>query len=312
MSVVGGAVLDLASGAQHDLYQISLGIALPGSVVALAIGLGVEGLGKNPLGERDMAGVVWRFVVVLFLLWKYAFVFGSVGALTNGIAQRIAPQAAFDEFSQHARAVFDAHLHGTGQGASVSSFWSKATNVVGDFVFDGLVNTIILLGEGAFGVVSKVANILIGTFYGLGPLALAASVPKQSNLGGQWFRKYATYCCWPIVIGALLRLLLTTGLQGLEAQGSAAVDAFFAALLFLCVAAAVPSLASALVGTTAHNFVALGRGALIGQAKGALAGATTAAQTAQRLRQNGSGGGGAGQAARGGGGNGGGRVETTP
>jgi hypothetical protein len=274
MSVAGGAVLDLASGAPHDLLAVSMGIALPGSVLALAIGMGIEGLGRKPTGERDIEGVVWRFVVILFLLWKYAFVFGTVASLTSSIASRIAPQAAFDQFSQHARAVFDAHLHPTGSaaGGGVSSFFGTARNLVGDFVFDGLVNTIILLGMGAFGVVSKVANILIGAFYGLGPLALAASVPKPSHLGSHWFRKYATYCCWPIIIGALLKLLLATGLQGLEGQGSAAVDAFFAALLFLCVAAAVPSLASALIGSAAHNFVAMGKGTAMQHARNAAAG----------------------------------------
>jgi hypothetical protein len=283
MTVAGGAVLDLVGGAPHDLLLVSMGIALPGSIVALAIGLGVEGLGRSPTGERDVGAVVWRFVIILFLLWKYAFVFGSVASLCNGIAQRIAPQAAFDQFSQHAKAVFDAHLHpsGSGGGGGLGSFLSTARNVVGDFVFDGLVNTIILLGEGAFGVVSKVANILIGAFYGLGPLALSASVPRPSHLGVQWFRKFVTYCCWPIIIGALLKLLLATGLQGLEGQGSAAVDAFFAALLFLCVAASVPALASALIGSTAHNFVAMGKGVAMQHARTAAAGINAVGPRAQ-------------------------------
>ena len=69
------------------------------------------------------------------------------------------------------------------------------------------------------------------------------------------------------------------------------------------------SLASALVGTTAHNFVALGRGVVMGHARGVVAGATKAAQAVQGGRSEGSGAQGAtGQAARGGGG----RVANNP
>lgn len=257
------AVLDLTSGAPADLLSVTRGIALSACIFVAIIGVAIEGLGRSPFSARDVGSVAWRLAVVALLLWNYAWVFGSFIALMEGIGGRIAPPAAFDQFSQEAQSVFSAHLNGTdpnAAAASAGSFLSSTKAVLGDFVFAGFMNTIILLGELAFWLMGTLGHILIALMYVLGPLALVASIPRGSTgVGLGWFKSLATYCVWPIVLAVLLRLVLAIGLHGLKLDGTAALSALSTALLLLCTALAVPALASGLVGSAASNFVAQGK-----------------------------------------------------
>jgi hypothetical protein len=129
---------------------------------------------------------------------------------------------------------------------------------VGGFLFDTLVTFIFLFAELAHLLVSRLGQLLAAAFYIFGPLALVFSIPTFSRVGHAWFKRYITYCCWPLFSAILLKLVLAL-LVGAKLPSAAAMMILSA----LC----VPHIAAELIGGSAANFMALGAAKAVAAAR---------------------------------------------
>lgn len=316
-------------GPMRDLLAKSLGVAKSFLFLAAFLGYALEAFGRSPTSERDYGTLTWRVVAVLFLLWNYQPIFGSVINLMDRVEQEVAPpstweglkaavsrnQMALEDLSAHGEAT---QPHAEGQRPAPARKPSTLTS----WVYEALVTILQLLGEGLVFLIRWMSRVLTATLFILGPLALVAGIPRVSSTGSRWFLRFVTIASWPVFAGVLLAVLVALGGQG--AQYQSYLQCLVASLVMLVTALATPVLASQVVGGALQNFAGTGfaaakavrrdavvpvAGLVVGVARGAksLAVAAAGAVAARRAR-NGAGdepgGGGPGAAAGGRGGQG--------
>lgn len=152
------------------------------------------------------------------------------------------------------------------------------------FLLDTAVTLIILLGQAAHWIVATLGKVLSLLMYVLGPIALAAAVPRGSDVGARWFHISLSILAWPLISSIIVGLTARYALQGLTVTSTytaAATSIGFAGVL--CVTSfAVPLVATSLIG---GGFQAVGAGwAALGAAAGAVTGgASTVASGAMAV-----------------------------
>jgi hypothetical protein len=271
----GPPVLDFTTGAPRELADRALGLARGFWVLSFIAALALEAFGRAPTAMRDYGACVFRGVVVLLLLAFYHPIFGSVVNLTQGIAERVTPHAAWSDFSHAShdylfglydkRSAADQAAKDAGKGdPTLLDDVKLAGSIAGGFVFQSIISSIVLAGEALLGVVALFARILCGLFFVLGPLAIVFSIPRASDLGTRWFGHFVTFASWPIFSGLLLSLTLATGIKGLYAEG--ALGSVVIAFVFAGIGLATPMLASAVVGGSIKDVAT--HGAAMLKAKG--------------------------------------------
>ena len=277
MTGANTSVLDLSTGVPADLLGKTLGLAKGFFTFALVVGLLLEFVGASPTTGRDYGGCVFRALVVVMLLAFYGKIFGSLVNMAEGVANRIAPQTIWQDYTnaqgQWQQKLFsqqsdgDREAQGTVQPPQSLSDRAKkalglAGGLMGGYLFDSLIALFLLMAEGAHWVLVTFAHILAAMLYVIGPLALVFAIPKASDTGHRWFRIFVTVLTWPIFAALLLALTTAIGLKGMTMSGaSTAFGSVCAALLMTAIVLATPVVATHFVGGTTH-FVGHGTQAL--------------------------------------------------
>jgi len=324
-------------GPMRDLLGKSLGVAKSFLFLAVFAGYALEAFGRSPSAERDYGAVTWRIVVVLFLLWNYQPVFGSVMNLMDRIEREVAPPSTWEKLKAeiHRSQASLADLASDGEeppaaanGENVAAKQSSKPSTFTSWVYEALIAVLQLLGEGLVFLIRWMSKILTATLFILGPLALVAGIPRMSSTGTRWFHRFVTIASWPIFAGVLLAVMVALGGQG--SLHRSYLECLVASLVMLVTALSTPTLASHVVGGALQNFAAAGLGstksahkdgvAPVARAAAAVAGGikgvavAAAASVAGRLAGGGAGGAGSGggQGPSGGGGGQGGGVVANP
>ncbi len=257
-------VLDFQSpGPMKDLLGKSLGVAKSFLFLSAFLAYALEAFGRSPTAGRDYGAVTWRLVVVLFLLWNYQVVFGSVINLIDRVEREVAPPSTWEQLriavARNQAALTDLASQGelpqiadpaaaTPQPKQMSTFTS--------WVYEALVTVVLLLGEGLVFLIRWLSRILTATLFILGPLALVAGIPRVSSTGSRWFLRFVTIASWPIFAGVLLAVMVALGGQGALARSY--LECLVAALVLLVTALSTPVLASHVVGGALQNFAGAG------------------------------------------------------
>ena len=257
-SVTQSLALDLSQGPINDLCTQTTSLALKLFLVFGLIALIVEAFGHGPGHRRDYAGIAWRAVVVLLLLKFYAPIFGSVIVTTQTIADQFKPMEANEQLSaQTAQYFVTAQQLPLPATSAANALPSSEPSWIGTKIYESSIHLIITLGQAGFWALGILARIALLLFFVIGPLALVASLPRESHVGTRWFGQYVGVACWPILSALVVRIVLAIGLSGLYAASSLG-HVCVALALGLC-AFAVPIVSNSLVGgsvTTAaqHGF----------------------------------------------------------
>jgi hypothetical protein len=259
-------VLDFQSaGPMRDLLGKSLGVAKSFLFLAAFLGYALEAFGRSPTVERDYGAVTWRILAVLFLLWNYQAVFGSVINLMDRIEREVAPPSTWAKLKAEvarSQESLESLASGGGSaeadGASGSASTSAKPSLFTSWVYEALVAVLQLLGEGLVFLVRWMSKILTATLFILGPLALVAGIPRMSSTGARWFHRFVTIASWPVFANVLLAVMVALGGQG-TLHGSY-LEALVASLVMLVTALSTPALASHVVGGALNNFAASGYG----------------------------------------------------
>lgn len=247
------AMLDLTNGATSDLLDKTLTLAREFWLLCVVLAVLWEAFGSAPTSQKDYGAVLYRAVMILFLLVWYRPIFGTVINLTQEVAARVTPSDAHAQFAEQiswATKVHDAQLAKAADGqpdpqlAAALQKWNRST--LGGLLFDGALGLMIMLGAAVHWVLRMFASILCALFYVIGPLALVFSLPRISGVGSKWFGHFVTVSSWPIFSGLLLAITLQLGVNGL--YGQEAFGALAASLVTLLTAVATPILAGKLVG----------------------------------------------------------------
>ncbi len=315
-------VLDFQSpGPMRDLLSKSLGVAKSFLFLAAFLGYALEAFGRSPTEGRDYGAVTWRLVVVLFLLWNYQAVFGSVIGLMDRIEREVAPPSTWaqlrESIARNQTALADLSAGGEvpqllDPSAGSPAPQPKELSTFSSWVYEALVTVVLLLGEGLVFLIRWLSRILTATLFILGPLALVAGIPRMSSTGTRWFHRFVTIASWPVFAGVLLAVMVALGGQGAMARSY--LECLVAALVLLVTALSTPTLASQVVGGALQNFAGAGFASAKGMGKDgvapaarlATAAATGAKGVALKVVQGLGGGGAATNPPGGGGGRGGG------
>lgn len=258
-----GSVLDvnLGGGVVGAWTGTTLRIATSFVPFLFVVALMVEAFGKAPGEPRDFGAVAWRTIVVVVLLAFYGAVFGSLAALLDGVSRSIAPQetwaklsAATEAFLQ-SKADYQAQEMGAAAanrdvaGLAMQHVTGKV-DALGGMLIDAVVALILLAGQAAFRIVGTFGQVLTMLLYVLGPLAIAASVPRGSDVGAKWLRVFVSVLLWPLVSALLVGLLSEYALKALAPQDSyeSAYKSIALAGILCVTAFAVPVLAASLTG----------------------------------------------------------------
>jgi hypothetical protein len=252
-----------APGRMRDLAERVIRVAWTFLPLSFIAALAVEAFGRAPGQVRDFAAVVWRGVVVVFLLTFYIPLFnGLMKHVFDPLAEAVTPVSGVAEFLQHAvQAAKGLPSSEAEQVVAEEGIVGAAAAIVegagfGGLFYDSLVSFLLLLAEGLVIVMAKLGKLLAALLFCLGPLALAGSVPRPSRTGTRWFGHFVTILSWPIFTGLLLSILVAMGREGAETAGYLA--AVIASLLTAAMALATPRLASQVVGGTLENLIAAG------------------------------------------------------
>ena len=259
-------VLDFHSpGPMRDLLGKSLGVARSFLFLAAFLGYALEAFGRSPTEGRDYGAVTWRLVVVLFLLWNYQAVFGSVINLLDRIEREVAPPSTWEQLrvavARNQAALTDLASQGEvpqladPPGGTVAP-QPRELSTFTSWVYEALVTVVVLLGEGLVFLIRWLSRILTATLFILGPLALVAGIPRMSRTGSRWFVRFVTIASWPIFAGVLLAVMVALGGQGAIARSY--LECLVAALVLLVTALSTPALASHVVGGALQNIAGAG------------------------------------------------------
>jgi len=249
------AMRDLITKVRHIAWQF-----LP---LALILGLIIEAFGRAPGQGRDLSVVIWRAIVVMFLLFFYVPIFnGLIVNIFDPLADQVTPVSGMGEFlDRAARAAQAMPTSTTGSAQQVPAsggggLLGGLTSKVGGFFYDSLVAFLLLVAEGLIIVLVKLGKILAALLFCIGPLALVAAIPRPSSTGTRWFSHFITVLSWPIFTGLLLSIMVAMGKEGTETTGY--IAAVIASLLMGAIALATPRLAAQVVGGTLENLMATG------------------------------------------------------
>lgn len=252
-----------APGKMHDLVEKVLRVAWSFMPLALIIALAVEAFGRAPGQPREFAAVVWRVVLVVFLLLFYVPLFnGLMKHVFDPLADAVTPVSGFGEFlRQSIEAANGLPSNQADQVIAEGGITGAAKAIVkgagyGGFFYDSLVSLLLLVAEGLIIVIGKLGKLLAALLFCIGPLALVAAVPGPSRTGTRWFSHFVTILSWPIFSGLLLSILVAMGRDGADTGGYLA--AVVASLITAGMALVVPRLAYHVVGGTLENLIASG------------------------------------------------------
>ena len=252
-----------APGKMHDLVLTVVGVAWGFMPFAIAVALAVEAFGRAPGQPREFAAVVWRTVVIVFLLLFYVPLFNGLAKhVFDPLAEAVTPASGFGEFlRQSVEAAKGLPSSEADQVVAEGGLAAAAGNIVrsagyGGFFYDSLVSLLLLVAEGLIIVIGRLGKLLAALLFCLGPLALVAAVPRPSRTGTRWFTHFVTIHSWPILSGLLLSILVALGREGADSGGYLA--AIVASLLTAAMALVTPRLASQVVGGTLENLIASG------------------------------------------------------
>lgn len=258
-----GSVLDvsLGGGVVGTWTGTTLKVATSFVPFLFVVALMVEAFGKAPGEPRDFGAVAWRTVVVVVLLAFYGAVFGGLAATLDGVSRSIAPQETWAKLASATEAFLQskADYQAKEMGAAAANrdvaglAMQHATGQVdalGGMLIDAVVALILLAGQAAFRIVGTFGQVLTMLLYVLGPLAIAASVPRGSDAGTKWLRVFVSVLLWPLVSALLVGLLSEYALKALAPQDSyeSAYKSIALAGILCVTAFAVPVVASALTG----------------------------------------------------------------
>lgn len=254
---------DPKQAAMRDLIQKVRRIAWQFFPLSLVIGLLVEAFGRAPGQGRDLSVVVWRAIVVIFLLYFYVPIFnGLVVNVFDPLADQVTPASGMGEFLDRAGTAAQGLPSSSGPGAPTPAtggsvgLLGSVTSRVGGLFYDSLVSFLLLVAEGLIIVMVKLGKVLAALLFCIGPLALVAAIPRPSSTGARWFGHFVTVLSWPIFMGLLLSIMVAMGKEGAETTGY--VAAVIAALLMGAIALSTPRLAAHVVGGTLENLMAAG------------------------------------------------------
>jgi hypothetical protein len=252
-----------APGKMHDLVEKVLRVAWSFMPLALIVALAVEAFGRAPGQPREFAAVVWRVVLVVFLLLFYVPLFnGLMKHVFDPLAEAVTPVSGLGEFlRQSIEAAKGLPSSQADQVIADGGVTGAATAIVqgtgfGGFFYDSLVSLLLLVAEGLIIVIGKLGKLLAALLFCLGPLALVAAVPRPSRTGTRWFSHFVTILSWPVFGGLLLSILVAMGRDGSGTGGYLA--AVIASLLTAGMALVIPRLAYHVVGGTLENLIASG------------------------------------------------------
>ena len=256
---------DPQQAAMHDLVVKVRHIAWEFFPLALILGLVIEAFGRAPGQGRDLSVVIWRAVVVMFLLFFYVPIFnGLIVNIFDPLADKVTPLSGMGEFLARAAKAAQGMPTSTTPGttipqqpaASSGGVLSGLTSKVGGLFYDSLVAFLLLVAEGLIIVMVKLGKVLAALLFCIGPLALVAAIPRPSSTGIRWFGHFITVLSWPIFMGLLLSIMVAMGSEGAETTGY--IAAVIASLLMGAIAFSTPRLAAQIVGGTLDNLMATG------------------------------------------------------
>jgi hypothetical protein len=261
----GGAkelALDFTQGPLGALFTKIMSLAKSFLFLASFIGLFVEAFGRAPGTPREYGAVVWRLVIVLFLLTYYQHVFGTVLNLTRYIADKVEPEKnallAYESESAKFKAAMQKNLSLTQatEAFGVPAASNEKGSGFAGWMYDTLINFFILIAQAVVFVVLWLSKILSAMFFLLGPLALVAAIPRPSHTGGLWFKHFVTVSCWPIFTGLLLSIVVNLGAQG--AGGETYLASIVSACVMAFTALSAPVLANHIIGGALANLASAG------------------------------------------------------
>lgn len=257
-----GSVLDvdLQSGVVGAWTGTTRGIAMGFLPLLLVVSLAAEAFGTAPGEPKNFGAVVWRFLLVGILLTFYPPIFGRLASMVDGVSRAIAPAETWDKLVKASSAFLEdkAAYHAKETAAAIDkgatdtamALVTSQVDALGGVLIDAVVALVLLAGQAAFRIVGTFGQVLALLLYVLGPLAIAASVPRGSDAGTKWLRVFVSVLLWPLISSLLVGLLSTYALEGLKPQGSyeSAYKSIGLSGLLAVTAFAVPVIASALTG----------------------------------------------------------------
>jgi hypothetical protein len=252
-----------APGKMRDLVDKVIKVAWSFFPLAFIAALAVEAFGRAPSQPRDFTAVVWRGVLVAFLLLFYVpLLNGLTKHVFDPLAEAVTPVSGVAEFLQQAVAAAKGLPSSQAEQVVAEEGVTGAASALiegegfGGFFYDSLVSFLLLLAEGLIIVIGRLGKLFAALLFCLGPLALVAHLPRPSRIATRWFSHFVTVMSWPIFSGLLLSILVAMGREGAETGGYLA--AVIASLLTAGMALATPRLASHVVGGTLENLIASG------------------------------------------------------
>lgn len=258
-----GSVLDinLGGGLIGAWTGKTLGIAVSFVPFLFLVSFAVEAFGKAPSEPKDFGAVVWRCLLVVVLLAFYGTLFGSLYGMLDGVSRSVAPSETWDKLKAATEAFLAdkatyqmqqtvAEAGSSNWGAAAAAWGTGNVDAIGGVLIDAVVSLILLAGEASFRIVGTFGQVLSLLLYVLGPLAIAASVPRGSDAGMKWLRVFVAVLLWPLISALLVGLLSEYALEALKPQNSyeAAYKSIGLAGILTVTAFAVPVIASALTG----------------------------------------------------------------
>jgi len=266
-------VLDFSKpGPLKSYFDLAMSVAQSYLPLALLVAVTLEALAHSPGRPRDFAAVVWRFILILFLLANYGRVFGFVLTTTQDIADRLTPADALKERDDYLDHVYNVTPGGAdpptiGGGAGGAPAASAASTTPAPpsggswgsgVLFDALMAILLFLGEAIVYALSKLAQILAAVFFILGPLALVAGIPRASGTAAKWFHHFVSIACWPIFSGVLLGVMTALAKQTAGKSAGTYLGNLVAALVMGLCALAAPVLSAWIVGGATQHAAEVG------------------------------------------------------
>lgn len=235
----------------------TLGIARGLFPFMLLLSLVIELVFRDPAQPASFRGPLWRAAIVFVLLVPLSIpgarnttvfgwaVFGLAG-LSDSITDSVAPKDVWKKFKE-VNAKWQDELVQAKETGNLGTGEALGAGI-GGYIFGALIGLALLIGQGAMWVIQEMAKVLAILLYAVGPLAVVFSVPKTSDSLSRWLRTLITVLAWPILSAVMLSIISGAGLKGLEGASPAFASIATALLMSVC-AAAVPAVASSLVGS---------------------------------------------------------------
>lgn len=235
----------------------TLGIARGLFPFMLLLSLVIELVFRDPAQPASFRGPLWRAAIIFVLLvplsipgYRNTTVFGwcvfGMAGLSDSITDSVAPKDVWKKFKA-VNAKWQDELVQAKKSGDLGAGEALGAGI-GGYIFGALIGLALLIGQGAMWVIQEMAKVLAILLYALGPLAVVFSMPKTSDSLSRWLRTLITILAWPVLSAVMLNIISSAGLKGLEGASPAFASIATALLMGVC-AAAVPAVASSLVGS---------------------------------------------------------------